>query len=176
MQQRLGLAQALINDPEVLFLDEPTDGLDPMGRKSVRDLVTKLRAEGKTIFLNSHLLSEVEMVCDRIVILEKGRVASVATPQEFTRGTGEYLIRVAAVTDEARAAVATVIENGNDPSSNASAPIWRETTVRFKPRDRAQLNAVLDRLRIAFVEIESVEPVKLSLEEFFIKVVAGSES
>jgi ABC-2 type transport system ATP-binding protein len=147
-----------------------------MERKSVRDLVTKLRAEGKTIFLNSHLLSEVEMVCDRIVILDKGRVACAATPQEFTRGTGEYLIRVAAVTEEVRVAVATITQNGNASSSSNNAPIWQDAMLRFKPRDRTQLNAVLDRLRSLSVEIESVEPVKLSLEEFFIQVVAGSES
>src|SRR5438067_8548079 len=71
MQQRLGLAQALLNDPELLFLDEPTDGLDPLGRVFVRDLVVRLRASGKTVFLNSHLLSEIESVCDRILILHK---------------------------------------------------------------------------------------------------------
>jgi ABC-2 type transport system ATP-binding protein len=176
MLQRLGIAQALINDPEVLFLDEPTDGLDPMGRKSVRDLVTKLRGEGKTIFLNSHLLSEVEMVCDRIVILDKGRVARDATPQEFTRGSGEYLIRVAELNDAARAAVAAVLESRVAPSPNGNAPTWQQNALRFKPRDRAQLNAVLDGLRSSHIEIESVEPVKVSLEEFFIQVVSGSES
>jgi ABC-2 type transport system ATP-binding protein len=167
MQQRLGLAQALVNDPEVLFLDEPTDGLDPLGRKDVRDLLVQLRAEGKTIFLNSHLLSEVELVCDRIVILNNGTVACAATPQEFTRGTGEYLIRVAAVDDAVRAATARVVAE--------DAAEWEQTTLRFTPRDRSHLNALLDRLRGAPVEIESVEPVKLSLEEFFLQVVSGRE-
>jgi len=176
MQQRLGLAQALINDPELLFLDEPSDGLDPMGRKSVRDLVTKLRAEGKSIFLNSHLLSEVEMVCDRIVILHKGRVARDATPQEFAHGTGQYVVRMARIDEAARAAVATVFQNGDASSSGVGAPVWQDNMLRFRPRDRAQLNAVIDRLRGAAMEIESIEPVKVSLEEFFIQVVAGSES
>ena len=175
MQQRLGFAQSIVNDPEVLFLDEPTDGLDPMGRKSVRDLIAKLRGEGKTIFLNSHLLSEIEMVCDRIVILDKGRVARAAAPHEFLRGTGEYIVRVTSINDAARSAVATVIDNGNAPGINARQPSWQDTTLRFTPRDRAQLNAVLDRLRGASVEIEAVEPVKLSLEEFFIQVVGGTE-
>jgi ABC-2 type transport system ATP-binding protein len=176
MQQRLGLAQALVNDPEVLFLDEPTDGLDPMGRKDVRDLLAALRAAGKTIFLNSHLLSEIELVCDRIVILNKGKVACAATPEEFTRGTGEYIVRVAAVNDTARAAVAAVIDKENGTPAGGKTAKWQGTTLRFTPRDRAQLNAVLDRLRSAPVEIESVEPVKLSLEEFFLQVVGGSES
>jgi ABC-2 type transport system ATP-binding protein len=176
MQQRLGLAQALVNDPEVLFLDEPTDGLDPMGRKDVRDLLTTLRAAGKTIFLNSHLLSEIELVCDRIAILNKGRVACEATPDEFTRGTGEYVVRVATINDKARAAVAAVMAKEDGRSSNRNAEMWIETTLRFTPSDRRQLNAVLDQLRAAPVEIESVEPVKLSLEEFFLQVVGGSES
>ncbi|HKV06417.1 MAG TPA: ABC transporter ATP-binding protein [Candidatus Acidoferrales bacterium] len=166
MQQRLGLAQALLNDPELLFLDEPTDGLDPLGRKEVRDLVIRLHSEGKTIFLNSHLLSEIELVCDRIVILDKGRVARSAAPAEFTRGTGEYLVRVEIATDAIRAAAETVV----------GPAIWQESTLRFTPRDLGELNALLDRLRSVPADIESVEPVKLSLEEFFLQVVGGQES
>ena len=74
MLQRIGVAQALLNDPEIVFLDEPTSALDPLGRREVRDLIRKLKAQGKTVFLNSHLLSEVEMVCDRVAILDHGRV------------------------------------------------------------------------------------------------------
>jgi ABC-2 type transport system ATP-binding protein len=147
MQQRLGLAQALINDPELLFLDEPTDGLDPLGRIDVRDLLLRLRAEGKTIFLNSHLLSEIELVCDRIVILDKGKVACTTTPAEFTRGTGEYLVRLA--------------EGG---------------TLRFTPRDLEQLNELLDGLRRSGATILAVEPLRLSLEQFFIEVVSERKS
>jgi ABC-2 type transport system ATP-binding protein len=168
MQQRLGLAQALVSDPELLFLDEPTDGLDPLGRKDVRNLLIELRAEGKTIFLNSHLLSEIELVCDRIVILNKGEVARAATPEEFTRGTGEYLVRVAAADDAVRAAAAAVTGHG--------AAEWEQSTLRFVPRDRTQLNSLLDQLRGVPVEIESVEPVRLSLEEFFLQVVSGQEA
>ena len=74
MMQRLGLAQAMINDPDLLFLDEPTDGVDPVGRAEIRDLLRNLKTRGKTIFLNSHLLSEVEMISDRVAILDKGRL------------------------------------------------------------------------------------------------------
>jgi ABC-2 type transport system ATP-binding protein len=168
MQQRLGLAQALINDPDVLFLDEPTDGLDPLGRKEVRDLLLRLRAEGKTIFLNSHLLSEIEFVCDKIAILNKGEVACTSVPSEFTRGRGEYLVRVAAVNNAVRTAAEAVIQSRQI--------VWQENTLRFSPRDLAQLNALLDRLRQVPVEIEAVEPVKLSLEEFFLQVVGAEES
>jgi len=170
MQQRLGLAQALLNDPRVLFLDEPTDGLDPVGRKDVRDLIVRLRERGKTIFLNSHLLSEVESVCDRIVILDKGSVARMATPSDFTRGTGEVQIRVTTVSERVRGAVAAVL----GPASGISA--WREKTLRFVPADTAELNAVIDALRRLPVEIEAIEPTKLSLESFFLQVIGEGPS
>jgi ABC-2 type transport system ATP-binding protein len=165
MQQRLGLAQALLNDPRVLFLDEPTDGLDPVGRKDVRDLIVRLRERGKTIFLNSHLLSEVESVCDRIMILDKGSVARMATPSDFTRGTGEVQIRVTTVSERVRGAVAAVL----GPASGISA--WHEKTLRFTPADIGELNAVIDALRRLPVEIEAIEPTKLSLESFFLQVI-----
>jgi ABC-2 type transport system ATP-binding protein len=166
MQQRLGLAQALLNDPELMILDEPTDGLDPLGRKQVRDLLLSLRAAGKTIFLNSHMLSEVEQVCDRVVILHQGLVARSATPDEFTRGSGEYIVRVAEVNDAVRAAAATVASGGT----------WQDSALQFAPRDRAHLNALVDKLRAVPVEIEAIEPLKNSLEQFFLKVVAGEDS
>ena len=74
MTQRLGIAQALINDPEVLFLDEPMSGLDPLGRREVRDLILRLKAEGKTVFFSTHILSDAEMLCDRVAILNQGRL------------------------------------------------------------------------------------------------------
>ncbi len=166
MLQRLGLAQALLNDPELLILDEPTDGLDPVGRKQVRELLQGLKAAGKTIFLNSHMLSEVELVCDQVLILNQGLVARAATPEEFTRGTGECLVRVAEVNDAVRAAAAAVL----------GTVTWTDSALRFMPRDRTQLNALIDKLRSVPVEIEAVEPVKNSLEQFFLKVVSGEES
>jgi ABC-2 type transport system ATP-binding protein len=162
MQQRLGLAQALINDPEVLFLDEPTDGLDPLGRIEVRDLLLTLRAEGKTIFLNSHLLSEIELVCDRIVVLDKGSVACLTTPQEFTRGTGEYMLRFSKVDDHIRTLV-----HGCD-----GLAIWTDDTVRFKPQDLAALHDLLNLLLQGKAQIVAVEPVRFSLEKLFIQVVS----
>ena len=84
MQQRLGLAQAMMNDPDILFLDEPTDGVDPIGRKEIREVLLHFKEEGKTIFLNSHLLSEVEMICDEVAILDKGRLIRRGTVEELT--------------------------------------------------------------------------------------------
>lgn len=90
MLQRIGLAQALINDPELIFLDEPTDGVDPIGRKEIRDVLIKLKDEGKTIFLNSHLLSEVEMITDRIAILNKGKLIKEGAVNELKKKGEEY--------------------------------------------------------------------------------------
>ncbi len=163
MAQRLGLAQALLNDPDLLFLDEPTEGLDPLGRKQVRDLLLNLRAAGKTIFLNSHLLSEIELVCDQVAIIDKGHVVRMGCPEDFTRSTGAYRIQVAKIDERIRQAAAAV----------AGDIRCADHAVEFVPRDRAQLNAMIDALRAAPVEIESVEAVRSSLEESFIEVVTG---
>ncbi len=92
MKQRLGIAQALMHDPELIILDEPTDGVDPMGRKEIRDLMGQLKAKGHTIFLNSHLLGEVELICDRVAILQKGVVVREGTIDELTKTKGTYVL------------------------------------------------------------------------------------
>jgi len=88
MQQRLGIAQSLVGTPRVLFLDEPTSALDPVGRRAVRELLEELRRRGVSVLLNSHLLSEVELVCDRVVILDHGRVAAAGRPDDLARAGG----------------------------------------------------------------------------------------
>jgi ABC-2 type transport system ATP-binding protein len=94
MTQRVGLAQALLNDPDVLFLDEPTSGLDPMGRREIRDIILALKARGKTVFLNSHLLSEVELVCDRVAILKRGQLMRVGKVDDLVaRGGVDIRVR-----------------------------------------------------------------------------------
>jgi ABC-2 type transport system ATP-binding protein len=95
MKQRLGVAQALMHDPDVIFLDEPTDGVDPVGRREIRDVMQKLKAEGKTIFLNSHLLSEVEQICDRVAILGKGEVVREGDIASLTKVQGFFLFGLA---------------------------------------------------------------------------------
>src|SRR5512144_644236 len=85
MTQRLGLASALVHEPEVLLLDEPTDGVDPVGRREIRDLLRAEAARGKTVLLNSHLLSEIERTCDRVAVLRKGKVAAMGTVEELTK-------------------------------------------------------------------------------------------
>jgi ABC-2 type transport system ATP-binding protein len=121
MQQRLGIAQALVGEPRLLMLDEPTSALDPVGRRIVRDLLTGLRDRGVAVVLNSHLLSEVELVCDRVAILNDGRIVARGTPDELVRPrgveieTGSGLLSYpSAVRDEVPAIVAELVEQGED--------------------------------------------------------------
>ncbi len=100
MYQRLGLAQALLHDPDLLILDEPTDGLDPVGRNEVRRILLELKSRGKTIFLNSHILQEVEMVCDRVAIMSSGLVRACGTIDELTRNRDSAKYVTLEVTDE----------------------------------------------------------------------------
>lgn len=95
MKQRLGIAQAFFHDPEVIFLDEPTDGVDPVGRKEIRDLLKTLKDEGRTIFVNSHLLGEVEMVSDRVAIIHEGQMVKQGTVAELTEQKNKFTIGVA---------------------------------------------------------------------------------
>lgn len=95
MKQRLGIAQALLHDPEVIFLDEPTDGVDPLGRREIRELMGRLKEKGHTIFLNSHLLGEVELICDRVAILQKGTLIREGTIAELTEQKGRFEVGIA---------------------------------------------------------------------------------
>jgi len=96
MKQRLGIAQALLHDPEVIFLDEPTDGVDPLGRREIRELMGRLKEKGHTIFLNSHLLGEVELICDRVAILQKGELVREGTIDDLTKLKGRFEVGLAA--------------------------------------------------------------------------------
>lgn len=159
MTQRLGMAQALIHDPELVILDEPTDGLDPVGRREVRALLLELKRNGTTIFLNSHLLSELEMVCDRVAILVAGLVARQGTLSELTEHTVEYRIAVSGDLTPTRQQLLQegVAEEGGH--------------LVLKGRDAVKLNEVLDRLRGAGLLIESVEPHRFSLEDVLVEAM-----
>src|SRR5207253_3677878 len=95
MKQRLGIAQALLHDPEVIFLDEPTDGVDPIGRREIRDLLQQLKKQGITIFINSHLLGEVELVCDRVAILHRGELIREGDIATLTQQKNQYILGLA---------------------------------------------------------------------------------
>ena len=164
MLQRLGIAQALMNDPELVVLDEPTDGLDPVGRREVRNLLVELRDRGKTIFLNSHLLSELEMICDRVAILVDGLVARQGRLRELTEHTVEYRI---SFTGDAAAV----------RSSMASLGVsLGEGVVVVPGHDTRKMNVVLDAIRKAGGLIESVAPHRFSLEDVLVEAVGQAPS
>jgi ABC-2 type transport system ATP-binding protein len=161
MLQRLGLAQAMINDPEILFLDEPTDGVDPIGRKDIRDILLHLKGEGKTIFLNSHMLSEVEMICDEVAILDAGRLIQRGSVAELTSPSKTYRIETSKVSDE----VANVLKVHSLQLEKHNG------FIQLTVSNQKKLNAIIDDLRANKVDIKSVVPYKHSLEESFIKIL-----
>jgi ABC-2 type transport system ATP-binding protein len=163
MMQRVGLAQALINDPDLVVLDEPTDGVDPVGRREIRDVLIKLREQGKTVFLNSHLLSELEMVCDRVAILVQGDVAMQGTVDDLTRDSRRYEI---------------VIEGAPPTWPNIDGQIRAEpvpgaqqTKLVLGSAEPADVQPILDRLRHEQRTIVSVRPVRETLEDLFMRAV-----
>src|ERR1044071_9087586 len=160
MLQRVGLAQSLVNDPEIVFLDEPMSGLDPVGRREVRDLISELRDEGKTVFMCSHILSDIEVLCDRVAILKKGRLAQVGYLDELRRKT-EDPNRMEVM------ATGTDLESLRQHLTEAEiAPTPRG--LRIEIDSETEIENVLAALRKAGGKIVSIEPVKQSLEELFL--------
>jgi ABC-2 type transport system ATP-binding protein len=165
MLQRLGIAQALINDPELLFLDEPTDGIDPVGRREIRDLLISLRDRGKTIFLNSHLLSEVERVSDQIAILKEGRLKQKGTVHEFISMKDQFQIQLS----DGKESIETECARLNIGLSSQNGAYF------VSVNDEQHLNQLIDALRTRKVTIHAVIPHKITLEDFFIKVIEEKE-
>ena len=165
MMQRLGLAQALINDPELIFLDEPTDGVDPIGRKEIRDILLELKSRSKTIFLNSHLLSEVELITDRVGILNKGKLLRDGTVRELTEKKEEYKITVS---DEEFELTRYSDKNMIITKSNSGS-------YSVKVDDIRTMNLLVDKLRNDSVLIKEIVLQKDTLEEMFISLISQEE-
>ena len=162
MVQRLGIAQAMLGNPQLLLLDEPTSGLDPAGRKEVRDLIASLKAEGKTIFLSSHILSEVEQICDRVIIVDRGRLVRSGTMDELL-GSGD---RVEIVVDQLPEQILpTLAEWG--------AAMDRGTHGVKIAVDTARKRELTETLWAAGCDVISITPVRSSLEELFLKLVGS---
>lgn len=166
MMQRLGLAQAMINNPDLILLDEPTDGVDPIGRKEIRDILFDLKNSGKTIFLNSHLLSEVELITDRVAILNKGELIQQGTVEELTSTKEIYEIVLENILDN------TLLAN-QFPSLSVDNP--EKKIYSAKVEDLSSLNAMIDKLRGNKVNIVSILPKKVTLEEMFITLINESD-
>lgn len=162
MLQRIGLAQALINDPEVVFLDEPMSGLDPIGRREVRDLIAALRQEGKTVFMCSHILSDIEVLCDRVAILKSGRLAHVGYLDELRQQvTGRNLVEVVVSgTDET--ALKSHLSKGNEYRISATP-----AGLRIEVTEEREVDQVIAALRKVSGKLVSVQPLRQSLEDLF---------
>lgn len=158
MLQRIGLAQAFVNDPALVILDEPTSALDPATRVAVRELLLTARKRGKTIFLSSHLLSEVELVCDRVAILSCGRVVRTGCLSGLLE-TGDRIT-----------IVARSVPAGLFPDATADGSLLQFTVARSRLRE------TLERVWAAGGEVVSANPLRRSLEDIFLELTAGADS
>jgi ABC-2 type transport system ATP-binding protein len=182
MMQRIGLAQALVNDPDLVLLDEPTDGVDPVGRRDIREVLLRMRDIGKTVFVNSHLLSELEMMCDRVAILVGGQVARQGRIEELNAAKQRYEIEIVGVPNDA-GALARSLAGLIAPAVGSMPPIVRGAladgvaieiigeTVRISTMDPAAIQSVVDTLRSRGLTIRRVQPVRPSLEDLYMDAV-----
>jgi len=164
MLQRVGLAQAVLHNPKVVFLDEPMSGLDPMGRREVRDLIQQLRREGKTVFFSTHILSDAEALCDRVAVIHQGELRGVGAVAELTRQSeGKVEIIFCAASLPAGLTSLAVEDRVNGEMVNA--------VVR-----QEQQEAALEILRRERIRVISLTPVRSSLEEYYVEKLRPKES
>ena len=161
MLQRVGLAQSLINEPEIVFLDEPMSGLDPMGRREIRELIAGLRDRGMTVFMSTHILSDVEALCDEVAILRKGKLAATGRLDHLLASQAEnqvFEVNFRGIgADALSAKLGESYEMSNTPSG-----------VSVRLNDEKTIDSVLSAARVAGGSLISVTPVKQSLEELFV--------
>jgi len=163
MLQRVGLAQALINDPEIVFLDEPMSGLDPIGRREVRDLIASLRQTGKTVFMCSHILSDIEVLCDRVAILKKGKLAHLGLLNDLRQQRGDTnLVEIVVTGTNVQSLLAQL------PDSEKFAVTETAGGLNVQVSEERDVDAVIAALRKVDGKLVSVQPVRQSLEELFV--------
>jgi ABC-2 type transport system ATP-binding protein len=164
MRQRVGLAQALVNEPDIVFLDEPTDGVDPEGRIEIRKMIEGMRDEGRTVFVNSHLLAEVEQVADHVAILTKGRVIETGTVAQLTRRGRRYEVRTVGP-------VPPAIREGLERQGLEV----KGDLISLQADDAVPVQPVIDLLRGSGIAIREIREAKLSLEDIFLQAVQGGK-
>jgi ABC-2 type transport system ATP-binding protein len=162
MLQRVGIAQAILHDPPVVILDEPMSGLDPVGRREVRDIILDLRKQGRTVFFSTHILSDAEMLCDRVAVLASGKLQGVGAPREVVTLQAQAM-EILIETREGRALPAAL--------AGQSTRIGPRTRITVPEQ---QLYSVLEELRGCEARILSVSPVHPTLEDYFFTLVGGS--
>jgi ABC-2 type transport system ATP-binding protein len=165
MKQRVGIAQAILHNPEVVFLDEPTDGVDPLGRREIRTILQQLKAEGRTIFLNSHLLSEVELICDRVGILQEGELIREGDIVSLTRQQGTFVIGLA--------------PGQNFPYDELAKQGYqvsrRGTFWEVGLADGQSIDPVVDLLRDRGLHLRHLVEKRQTLEDLFLETVVAAE-
>src|SRR4030066_758542 len=167
MLQRIGIAQALINQPDLIVLDEPMSGLDPIGRKEIRDIILRLKDDGKTVFFSSHIISDVEMICDRVGILMKGELVNVGRLDEIMDAKVKYVEVIARnVSKEMLAHMEAMGSSLHETGEHVS----------IKVKDENKIDAILQVIRDGNGRVVSVIPQRESLEEHFIKKIGGRTS
>ena len=167
MLQRVGLAQALINDPQLIILDEPTSGLDPVGRKQVRDLILDLKARGKTVFFSTHIVPDVELICDRVGIIDGGRLARVGSVDDLVGSEVESIeITVSGLEESLWDQVA---------ARSIRPPVRRAERVVFAVKTEKEAAKVIELLLGRGASIVAVQPHRQRLEDVFLREVAGRE-
>src|SRR5690606_4549271 len=165
MLQRVGIAQALVHDPQVVFLDEPMSGLDPIGRKEIRDLILRLQEEGKTVFMNTHILSDVEMLCDRVAMIVKGRIVWEGSPHEIRSGDETELVLTGVSTG-----LAARLE---ERSGGTLRGVGDRIELRLPQK---AVREVLCEAMAAGAEVIAVAPRRASLESIFLEAVEAGRT
>jgi len=165
MKQRLGIAQAMMHDPDVIFLDEPTDGVDPVGRREIRAIMQQLKERGKTIFLNSHLLGEVELICDRVGILQKGEMIRTGSIAELTQQRGLFVIGLA---PGQTFPCEDVVQKGY--LASPSGEFWE-----IGLKDGQTIDPVIDLLRSRGLNLRHLTEKRQTLEDLFVETVEAAE-
>jgi len=161
MLQRIGLAQSLLNQPDLVILDEPTSGLDPVGRRLVRDIIRDLRQRGTTVFLNSHLLSEVEVTCDRVAFIKHGEVIRISSLQDLVEGELSVEIRARGLSPDVLTGLSGFSKNIRQDGEHLALTIDHEE----------DLPAINRYLVEKGVEVFALRPQRVSLEDLFIQIV-----
>ena len=164
MLQRAGIAQAIIHDPKVIFLDEPMSGLDPVGRREVRDIIQDLKHQGRTVFFSTHILSDAEMLCDRVAVLVGGKLQGVGAPSDLVSVEVQGM---------------EILFEARDGSALPESVIARAVAIgqRYQMQvPESELYEILDLLRSAGARILSVAPVRPTLEDYFFRLVGREQA
>lgn len=165
MQQRVGLAQAILHKPQIVFLDEPTSALDPLGRRQVRNIIYQLQQEGTTVFLNSHLLSEVELTCDRVCIVQNGKVLRTGPLQDLLKGTLEVEVQSSGLTDPIK----------QEFSQFAEVLAFSESAAKLRVSQEQEVARIAEILFKHQRPIYALSPQKRTLEELYVSLMEAAQ-